>query len=105
MVGSHSQELHHAWRHGEQAVDQGYGLVCDGPGALIEGLLVTAANREHVIISARPGSAATIPELPIGTRLHILPNHAYATAAQHDRYHVIPAASGPVEEWSRFAGW
>ena len=42
--------------------------------------------------------------LPIGTRLRILPNHACATAAQYDRYHVI-GTDGQLSEWPRFSGW
>ncbi|MCT4371244.1 DSD1 family PLP-dependent enzyme, partial [Yangia mangrovi] len=88
-----------------QAVDQGYGLVCDEAGRVIPDLIVTAANQEHGIVSLRPGSAASLPELPLGTRLRILPNHACATAAQHDRYHLLPAEPGPLQVWPRFGGW
>lgn len=85
-----------------QAVDQGYGLVADLAGRLIPGLLMTGASQEHGILSTRDG--APVPELPIGTRLRILPNHACATAAQHDRYHVV---SGTRVEatWPRHRGW
>lgn len=89
-----------------QAVDQGYGLVCDETGAILPGLVVIQANQEHGIIAARPGSGAALPDLPLGTRLRILPNHACATAAQHGAYHVIPAAAGaPLQDWKRFGGW
>ncbi|MGO4851826.1 alanine racemase [Phaeovulum sp. W22_SRMD_FR3] len=89
-----------------QAVDQGYGLVCDAAGTIIEGLIVAAANQEHGIITRRPGSAAPLPDLPLGTKLRILPNHACATGAQHREYHVLPADpdAEPVV-WSRFGGW
>ena len=50
------------------------------------------------------GSGAAAPDLPIGTRLRILPNHACATAAQYDRYHVI-GTDGQLSEWPRFSGW
>ncbi|UPT57000.1 DSD1 family PLP-dependent enzyme [Dickeya zeae] len=89
-----------------QAVDQGYGLVCDSNGQIIPDLIVTAANQEHGIIALRPGSNAALPHLPVGTRLRILPNHACATAGQFDTYHVIPAqADAPLAQWSRFGGW
>ncbi|WP_026870601.1 DSD1 family PLP-dependent enzyme [Inquilinus limosus] len=89
-----------------QAVDQGYGLVCDIDGKVLGDLVVVAANQEHGIVAVRPGSAAALPELPVGTRLRILPNHACATAAQHDGYEVLPAdpTAGPVR-WPRFGGW
>ena len=89
-----------------QAVDQGYGLVCDAAGRVMPDLLLTAANQEHGIVAARPGSDAVIPDLPVGTRLRILPNHACATAGQFDGYEVIPAAAdAPLAHWPRFGGW
>ena len=89
-----------------QTVDQGYGLVCDAAGAVIPDLIVIKANQEHGVIALRPGSRGVMPELPIGTVLRILPNHACATAAQHQRYHVIPKETGaPLRIWERFGGW
>ncbi len=89
-----------------QAVDHGYGLVTDVDGHLIPGLLMTGASQEHGILSTRNGTP--VPELPIGTRLRILPNHACATAAQHDRYHVVSGTSGApliTGTWTRHRGW
>lgn len=89
-----------------QEVDQGYGIVCDEAGAVIPGLIVLQANQEHGVIARRPGSDAQMPEFPVGTRLRILPNHACATAAQHQQYHVIPDEAGaPLGLWPRFGGW
>lgn len=89
-----------------QAVDQGYGLVCDIAGNPYPDLIVAAANQEHGILSLRPGSKARLPELSIGERVRILPNHACATAAQHNMYHVIRGANLQVEvQWERFGGW
>jgi D-serine deaminase-like pyridoxal phosphate-dependent protein len=88
-----------------QAVDQGYGLVCTEAGQIYPDLLVLDANQEHGIIGARPGSAAAPPELPIGSRLRILTNHACATAAPYDRYHVLAEDSSPVAQWPRINGW
>ncbi|KJC42952.1 alanine racemase [Bradyrhizobium sp. LTSP885] len=88
-----------------QAVDQGYGVVCDINGRPYPDLIVSEANQEHGIIARRPGSTAPQVLLPLGTRLRILPNHACATGAQHDRYHVIGAGSDVVREWERFRGW
>ncbi len=84
-----------------QAVDRGFGLVCDASGRLLPGLTVSAVNQEHGLVTGLRGG----PEFPIGTRLRILPSHACATAAQHDRYHVIDAAGAVVAEWPRFGGW
>lgn len=88
-----------------QDVDQGYGLVCDEDGRVLPDLIVSSANQEHGIVSLRPGSSAIAPDLPVGTRLRILPNHACATAAQHGRYQVLPHAGGPLQIWPRFGGW
>lgn len=89
-----------------QTVDQGYGLVCDEAGHLLVDLVVIQANQEHGIIAVRPGSGRSMPDLVLGTRLRILPNHACATAAQHQRYHVLPEHSdAPLMIWDRFAGW
>jgi D-serine deaminase-like pyridoxal phosphate-dependent protein len=89
-----------------QPVDQGYGLVCDLAGNPWPDLIMVDANQEHGIVAVRPGSGATLPDLAIGDRLRILPNHACATGAQHDRYHVVRGVSDRVEgEWQRFGGW
>jgi D-serine deaminase-like pyridoxal phosphate-dependent protein len=90
----------------KQAVDQGYGLVCDITGKPYADLIVADANQEHGIITVRPGSAGVLPDLAIGDRVRILPNHACATGAQHSGYHVVRGGSGKVEaEWPRFGGW
>ena len=89
-----------------QAVDQGYGLVCDVEGRVYPDLLLTNASQEHGILSMRPGSGNALPELPIGSRVRILPNHACATGAQHENYHVIaPGDRGVSAIWPRMRGW
>jgi D-serine deaminase-like pyridoxal phosphate-dependent protein len=76
--------------------DHGYGLVADLGGRLIPGVIMAQANQEHGILTgARPA------DLPVGTRLRILPHHACATAAQHARYHL----QGEAGAWARGAGW
>ncbi|PAZ12548.1 alanine racemase [Streptomyces sp. SA15] len=92
-----------------QAQDQGYGLVTDLHGTLIPGLVMTAASQEHGTLTARDG--AELPDLPVGTRLRVLPNHACATAAQHHGYHVIDSTrttnTAPAIHafWERVTGW
>jgi D-serine deaminase-like pyridoxal phosphate-dependent protein len=89
-----------------QAVDQGYGLVCDVEGRLLEGLFVLSVNQEHGILALRAAAAARLPKLSLGTRLRILPNHACATGSQHDGYHVVQAdQSNSLAYWPRFRGW
>jgi D-serine deaminase-like pyridoxal phosphate-dependent protein len=90
-----------------QAVDYGYGQVCDLNGRPLPGCSVSGANQEHGIVSfdAAAGGVVDIARrLPVGTLLRILPNHACATAAQFDRYHVIDGEV-PLQEWPRFGGW
>ena len=89
-----------------QPLDQGYGLVCDEAGRPIEGLIMSGASQEHGVVSHRSGDPSKTPLLPVGTRLRILPNHACATGAQHDRYHVVSGGGRAVDAvWARFSGW
>ena len=89
-----------------QPLDQGYGLVCDAAGQPIDGLIMSGASQEHGVVSHRSGDPSKTPLLPLGTRLRILPNHACATGAQHDRYHAVSGGSGSVDAvWARFSGW
>lgn len=93
----------------DQAIDYGYGQVCDVDGVPIPGCTVSAANQEHGIVSfaATSGEAGGFDiatRLPVGTLLRILPNHACATAAQFGSYQLLDA-DGPGAEWPRFSGW
>ncbi|AJD40030.1 alanine racemase domain-containing protein [Rhizobium gallicum bv. gallicum R602sp] len=89
-----------------QRVDQGYGVVCDERGRVLKDVVVSQASQEHGILSIRAGSEKTMPALPVGTRIRILPNHACAMAAQHDFYNVINGESPDIEErWQRIRGW
>jgi D-serine deaminase-like pyridoxal phosphate-dependent protein len=89
-----------------QSVDQGYGVVCTLDGEPYPDLIVTQANQEHGIVSRRAESSAPIPDLPIGAKLRVLPNHACATAAQHEGYVVVQEGSTRVQGyWPRFGGW
>ncbi|MEM1428553.1 MAG: alanine racemase [Pseudomonadota bacterium] len=84
-----------------QSTDWLYGQVCDVSGAPIEGLLVIKANQEHGILSSRDGSA--VPDLPWGTRLRILPNHACAMAQHHAK--IVALGPRGHETWNRVGGW
>ena len=90
----------------KQRVDQGYGLVCDRLGRPFGDVIVVEANQEHGIIGVRPGSSANLPDLKVGDLVRILPNHACATAAQHDQYQVLTPSGAEVRTiWPRFSGW
>lgn len=88
-----------------QAVDYGYGKVCDDKGRSIGSLNVTSTNQEHGIIECDPAQSTQPMSLPVGTKLRILPNHACATAAMHDRYYVTEDGSSISDVWQRINGW
>ncbi|HEU4586599.1 MAG TPA: alanine racemase [Gemmatimonadaceae bacterium] len=89
-----------------QSVDQGYGVVTAMDGTPYEDLIVVRASQEHGTMAMRPGSRGSLPELPVGTRVRVYPNHACATAAQHERYAVFPTGSDEViAQWEIFRGW
>ena len=88
-----------------QAIDYGYGQVCDLDGRPIAGATLSGANQEHGIVSlagAAPGSI--VERLPVGSLVRILPNHACATGAQHDRYQTVTGRIAGAA-WPRFSGW
>lgn len=87
-------------------VDQGYGLVCDMAGNPYADVIVEDASQEHGIIKVRPGSGGVLPDLAIGARLRVLPNHACATCAQHEVYNVVSGQGQEiVARWPRMRGW
>ena len=88
-----------------QPIDQHYGAVCDAQGRPYPDLVVLDANQEHGIVGIRPGSSATLPVLGIGSRIRILPNHACATASQHDQYYLLDGGNHVAAAWPRFRGW
>ncbi|RWM47240.1 alanine racemase [Mesorhizobium sp.] len=89
-----------------QRVDQGYGLVCDEAGRVLEDVIVSQASQEHGILAIRSGSAKSMPDLRVGARLRILPNHACAMAGQHDFYSVVNGGSPEIDaRWERIRGW
>jgi D-serine deaminase-like pyridoxal phosphate-dependent protein len=89
-----------------QRIDQGYGIVCDADARAYPDLIMVEANQEQGILALRPGSGATLPDLPVGAQVRILPNHACATGAQHDAYQVVrPGSRDVLAHWQRFSGW
>ncbi len=88
-----------------QPKDCGYGLVTDSCGKLCDGLQVTSLNQEHGIIEAVSGNGIDFNDFPIGSRLHILPNHACATASMHKEYSVFDTEKNTHEIWKRVQGW
>ena len=89
----------------KQTHDYGYGQPCTLDGTPLDGYALTGTNQEHGILANvdHPDRDSSV-DLPVGTRLLILPNHACATGAQFPAYH---ARSGDdeVAVWNRFYGW
>ena len=89
-----------------QALDYGYGAVCNEAGELLPDWTMGGANQEHGIVSRRDGAidTALAQRFPVGSLLRVLPNHACATAAQFARYEVL-REGGEMQTWERFNGW
>ncbi len=87
-----------------QPVDQGYGLVCDADGRPLEDVIVAQANQEHGVLAHRSGDPSRMPQLPIGSLVRILPNHACATAGQFSAYQVVRGSRTIEAQWARLAG-
>lgn len=88
-----------------QAVDYGYGQVCDIAGTPMHGLRVVEVNQEHGFVAPAQAAAAAamFDALPIGARVRVLPNHACMTAAAYDAYWVDGGAA--LRQWPRCNGW
>ncbi len=88
-----------------QPVDQAYGIVAALDGTIYDDLLMSDASQEHGILSVREGRDVALPDLPLGSRVRIFPNHACATAAQFDSYHVTSGTLQIDAVWPRIRGW
>lgn len=89
----------------KQAVDQGYGVVTSLDGEVYPDLIVANTSQEHGVMMLREGSEAALPDLPIGTKICVLPNHACATASQFEEYVVSDDRHTQATRWSRINGW
>jgi len=88
-----------------QEIDYGYGVVCDESGQRVDDIIVRATSQEHGILARRDGKAIEPGRFEVGQRLRILPNHACATAAQHDGYWLVGEDLAAGRFWSRTHGW
>ncbi len=85
-------------------VDYGFGLVLDRAGAPTMGrATISRAYQEHGVVELDP--AMPYPDLPIGAKLRVAPNHSCMTAAAHDRYYVVDGSEEVVATWARVNGW
>ena len=65
---------------------------------------VSSTNQEHGILTSRTGEI-DFNHFPVGSRVKILPNHACATAAAYELYHVTDGGAQLVGVWERINGW
>lgn len=84
--------------------DYGFGLVLDIAGKpTLGGAVVRQAYQEHGMIDCDP--SRPFPDLPVGGKLRIAPNHTCMTAAAHDRYYVVDGGDQVIAVWTRVNGW
>jgi D-serine deaminase-like pyridoxal phosphate-dependent protein len=82
----------------------GFGTIADPP---IGEMAVIACSQEHGFVA----SDDPIPygNLPVGSRVRVLPNHACITAAAYDRYYVVDSdldgGKSVVDVYDRINGW
>ena len=82
----------------------GYGTIADAPS---KDMAVIECSQEHGFVA----SSDPIPygNMPIGTRVRILPNHACITAAAYDKYYVVDSdldgGKSVVDVYDRINGW
>jgi D-serine deaminase-like pyridoxal phosphate-dependent protein len=80
-------------------VDYGFGLMLDLDGAASFGqAILTRTHQEH-------GEVSPAPNLPIGARVRVAPNHTCMTAAAHPCYHVVDGGREVIAVWDRVNGW
>ena len=88
-----------------QKVDQGSGVVCNLDGEAIGDMIISETNQEHGIASSRSQQKVPRENFEVGSMLRVLPNHACATAAMFDRYHVTDGSVKVIDVWHRINGW
>ena len=83
----------------------GFGTIA-GPETAT-GMAVVDCSQEHGFVSA--DAPLAYDDLPVGSRLRILPNHACITAAAYDRYYVVDSdldgGRTVVDVYDRINGW
>lgn len=87
------------------AEDAGYGFVMDvNATRRIDRVRVGHVYQEHgMLVSDGP---FPFDQLPVGSRVRVLPNHACMTAAMYEGYHVVAGHDdSAMEFWPRVNGW
>jgi D-serine deaminase-like pyridoxal phosphate-dependent protein len=82
----------------------GYGTIA---GAPTRDMAVIACSQEHGFVAS--DDPLPYGNMPVGTRVRILPNHACITAAAYDRYYVVDGdldgGKSVVDVYDRINGW
>jgi len=82
----------------------GYGTIADAP---TNDMAVIACSQEHGFVAS--DDPLPYGNMPVGTRVRILPNHACITAAAYDRYYVVDSdldgGKSVVDVYDRINGW
>jgi D-serine deaminase-like pyridoxal phosphate-dependent protein len=84
--------------------DFGFGLMLDIGGRRGYGnAIVRRAYQEHGVVDLDPTQPT--PNLPVGAKVRVAPNHTCMTAAAHDRYFVVESSDTVTAIWPRVNGW
>ena len=84
--------------------DYGFGLMLDEAGKRSYGeSIVRRAYQEHGVVEC--DASLPLPELPIGAKVRVAPNHTCMTVAAHDRYYVVEGGDEVSAIWTRVNGW
>ncbi len=82
----------------------GYGTIADPPG---KNMAVVECSQEHGFVAC--DDPIPYGNLPVGSRVRVLPNHACITAAAYDRYYVVDSdfdgGKSVVDIYDRINGW
>jgi D-serine deaminase-like pyridoxal phosphate-dependent protein len=82
----------------------GYGTIADAPS---KDMAVIECSQEHGFVAS--GEPIPYGNMPVGTRVRILPNHACITAAAYDKYYVVDSdldgGKSVVDVYDRINGW
>ncbi len=85
----------------------GYGIITLPDGSTPWGeLIVRNVSQEQGWLGMRD-TTQKVPtnDLPIGTRLRVLPNHTCVTCSAHDQYYVIDGSPEVIATWPRVNRW
>ncbi|MTI16126.1 alanine racemase [Rhodobacteraceae bacterium RKSG542] len=87
-----------------QPNDCGYGLLRSFTGEFLDELFIEGVSQEHGYVTTRDQSALDFSKYPIGTLLHVLPNHTCMTCAAFEGYHVTDGTKA-LKWWPRSNRW